>query len=248
VNDIYPTNKIISKILQEKPSGYFNIIRKEFPEFYHYLTNISDKKFSETLYLHLYPGPQDICKHCRNNKTRFMEITTGYTPYCSKWCSDHSSERKTAAKNNANKAKATYKSKTGFDHPMHNPKIRDPIIAATSAREKQKYYIEFTGNLTKTQYVRKARHVTNNVYKSYKNIIDPLNLRSREYVIDHIYSIFDGYKNNVPFEIICHPSNMRIISRTDNSIKHNTSEKTIKALYENAEAFSIKYLITGIQP
>lgn len=89
-------------------------------------------------------------------------------------------------------------------------------------------------NQSEYQYTAAARHLTNRVYNEYKSIIDPNNLRSKDWVIDHVYSIFDGFVNNVPLDVICHYSNLKIIHKTDNSSKGFKSGKTLTQLYEDS--------------
>mgnify|MGYP001459458160 CR=1 FL=1 len=49
--------------------------------------------------------------------------------------------------------------------------------------------------------------------------------------IDHIYSIYDGFKNRVPIRIISHPANLRLTSIADNKSKSNNSLIDLKTLY-----------------
>lgn len=47
---------------------------------------------------------------------------------------------------------------------------------------------------------------------------------------DHLYSIADGYKNNITPEIIRHPANCRLIRHKDNQIKNIKSTITLEKL------------------
>jgi len=51
--------------------------------------------------------------------------------------------------------------------------------------------------------------------------------------VDHIYSITDGFINNVPVNVISDISNLRLIRDTENYKKHKKSEKTLDELYED---------------
>jgi len=70
-------------------------------------------------------------------------------------------------------------------------------------------------------------------YKKYKYIINSLNLkRTRgEYHLDHIYSIIDGFNNDVPPEIISHPNNLQMLLEYDNLSKNNKSDISLEELY-----------------
>ena len=70
--------------------------------------------------------------------------------------------------------------------------------------------------LTFMQYAKKARTLA---YAYYTNN----DLYSPDKVIDHIYSIKDGYDNGVPILLISHPMNLRLVSVVENSIKGATS-------------------------
>jgi len=73
---------------------------------------------------------------------------------------------------------------------------------------------------------------TNIVYKKYKNIIDINNSRSIDNHLDHIYSIYDGFKNNIPVYLMTCVSNLRIISSSKNVSKGKKSDITIEELFE----------------
>lgn len=49
--------------------------------------------------------------------------------------------------------------------------------------------------------------------------------------VDHIYSVLDGFKNEVPPSAISHPCNLRILEAMRNSSKGSKSEITLAELY-----------------
>lgn len=81
-------------------------------------------------------------------------------------------------------------------------------------------------------YKRKVDKLTKQTYKLYKKEIDPYNLRSRDYHLDHKYSIKDGFINEIPAEIISSKYNLQIISASENSSKQSKSKITIEELYK----------------
>lgn len=61
-------------------------------------------------------------------------------------------------------------------------------------------------------------------------LVEGIDKRSREYHLDHIYSIFEGFKNNIPAEIISHHKNLRIVPFSENCQKGRRSEKSLNEL------------------
>jgi hypothetical protein len=49
---------------------------------------------------------------------------------------------------------------------------------------------------------------------------------------DHRYSIYDGWANKIPPEIISHPANCQLMLHKDNVLKQKSSSITIEELYE----------------
>ena len=70
-------------------------------------------------------------------------------------------------------------------------------------------------------YAKKARALA---YRDRRDIRD-------NYVIDHIYSIRDGYTNKVPLPIISHKNNLRLCSVEENSKKGSESLISLEELY-----------------
>jgi hypothetical protein len=83
-------------------------------------------------------------------------------------------------------------------------------------------------------YKMDVRVITERNYKKYKNIINPTNLiRGKgegKYELDHIVSIFDGFKNNIPPEIIATPCNLQMLKGQINNSKNTNSWMSIEEL------------------
>lgn len=60
---------------------------------------------------------------------------------------------------------------------------------------------------------------------------------------DHLFSVSDGFKNNIDPSIISHPANCRIIPHKENQSKNKKSIITLAELYERIEEFNSKYRI-----
>lgn len=82
----------------------------------------------------------------------------------------------------------------------------------------------FDNSMTYKQYAKKARYLAYYYYKKGAVIPDSM-------VIDHIYSVKDGYKNKVPLAYISHPFNLRLISNEENIKKSHNSLITLNELY-----------------
>ena len=77
--------------------------------------------------------------------------------------------------------------------------------------------------------------LTNHNYRKCKNIVNPLDLprRRKKYSLDHIYSISDGFRNNVPAEILASPINLQILPYYENIVKRTRSDIALNELYTN---------------
>jgi len=54
---------------------------------------------------------------------------------------------------------------------------------------------------------------------------------------DHMISIVDGFKNNIPPEIIKHPANCQLMKHPDNNRKNTKSSITIEELKSKISTF-----------
>lgn len=109
---------------------------------------------------------------------------------------------------------------------LHEKHVRELENSGLSLEDKKLYYNE-------------VRALTEESYRNYKQIINPLNLeRKRDiYQLDHIYSIADGLRNSVSPEIISHPCNLRMLKAIDNSIKGERSDIDMNNLLSLIQGF-----------
>lgn len=49
---------------------------------------------------------------------------------------------------------------------------------------------------------------------------------------DHMFSVYDGYHNNISPDIISHPTNCQIMQHHNNNKKHKSSSITLEQLQE----------------
>jgi hypothetical protein len=73
---------------------------------------------------------------------------------------------------------------------------------------------------------------TNKNYKNNIKILNPNNLKRNEKIhLDHIYSIYDGFMNNIPVFVISSIYNLRLISSSKNISKGKKSDISIDELF-----------------
>ena len=85
------------------------------------------------------------------------------------------------------------------------------------------------------KYSRVVRSLTRGVFNRNKKIIDPNGLKeqeSKKYHIDHIYSVSDGFLNDIDPKIISSVCNLRVITQVDNLKKGKKSDITLEKLLE----------------
>lgn len=64
---------------------------------------------------------------------------------------------------------------------------------------------------------------------------------------DHMYSVQDGFINNVDPAIISHPANCKLMPHGENSSKHNKSSITLEDLKKRIDKWNKKYNNSNIQ-
>jgi CHAT domain-containing protein len=128
---------------------------------------------------------------------------------------------------------------------VENPSYIDEVKEKISEHKTQYWNGVYQGKdftvdgLSRKQYAHRAHQYVETQYQRYKQIIDPENKRGKHWHLDHIYSVTDGFLNNVPINIISDISNLRLISDKENYTKSKSSHKSLEALYEDYQA-SIK--------
>ena len=138
------------------------------------------------------------------------------------------------------KTKATKKKKAlakyGVDNVSKASAVKTVIAQKATKRWEEIYDGKnFTiDGLTRSQYRHRCQQYANTQYAKFRKQLDPDNKRGRNaYHLDHIYSVTDGFLNDVPVNILSDISNLRLISDKDNYKKHQKSEKSLNQLYED---------------
>lgn len=84
-------------------------------------------------------------------------------------------------------------------------------------------------------YKKIAINRTQTIYRNNSDKINPNKLKrgKKEYHIDHIFSLKQGFLNKIPLSIITHPCNLHMIYYKDNLIKQDSCWISINQLLEN---------------
>lgn len=249
-NSIYPFQKVLDFLQSIGAENVYHANREWYIKNNHLdlHSNICDKTaflINPTFTERLFCYTNDItyrpkCKVCDNYLT-YNSRGKCYHTYCSQRCSmlDMKSligvENASQMQSVKDKKKQNAIKKYGVDNVAKSDEIKQQL-----SQRRKEYWShiyknkEFTFNgLTKTQYRRRCQQYLNTQYNRYKYLLDPANKRGTDWHIDHIYSVSDGFLNNVPINVISDISNLRLISATDNYRKSKTSGKTIINLYED---------------
>jgi hypothetical protein len=129
----------------------------------------------------------------------------------------------------------------GVDNVSKSNEVR--IVLADKKRaywDKVYQHKQFSiGGLSRKQYKHRAQQHATTQYNRHKDLLDPLGIKGKDWHIDHIYSMTDGFINDVPINIISHVSNLRLISAKENYAKNKSSHKTLEALYEDYSQSSL---------
>jgi hypothetical protein len=90
-------------------------------------------------------------------------------------------------------------------------------------------------------YYRIVRSMTKKTYKQYKNIINPNNLKIsfNTYHIDHKFSVAEGFRNNLPPEILSAKENLQILTQHNNLSKQDKCSITLDELIEKTKYINV---------
>lgn len=78
------------------------------------------------------------------------------------------------------------------------------------------------------QYKKEVIRLTEYTIKKYKNKIERIDYRSVDYPLDHKFSIYKGFINNIKHKYIAHYKNLEIVDREYNSKKQDECSLTIE--------------------
>jgi hypothetical protein len=144
----------------------------------------------------------------------------------------------------------TYEDRTGhLGHWSSNPEVRAQIAEKRNAAPQRGYKrsLEWHAKIKATwdaklnvdgrdrsamrRYRADVMRYTLRNYREHGHIFAPNQTRSAETPIDHIFSVYDGWRLSLPASLVGHWTNLRIIDRKANGSKHLRSDKSLDALY-----------------
>lgn len=167
-------------------------------------------KINERCYCILHNiNSQPICKNC-NKPVKFLRLCNGYREYCSNSCKNKFIIANTDIKSKISKSVLNYHKNVSFKERKNqqNKRLKTMI---------NKGLITSFDNLKDWQKYRKL--VLKFTNEQNLKELENYNLRGKNFHLDHIYSIFQGFKENIPAHIIGNIVNLRIISAHENASK-----------------------------
>tara|TARA_B100000929_G_C15490895_1_gene414415 strand:+ start:943 stop:1713 length:771 start_codon:yes stop_codon:yes gene_type:complete len=178
-----------------------------------------------------------LCQNCKVNTVSYNYGLKKYTSYCSNKCSILICHEKADREQMKQSRKKTFTERYGVENASHIADSKSKISESKTAYWKEYYRNkDFTAEgLTKAQYRHRAQQYAETQYNRYKDLIDPEGLRSSNYHLDHVYSVSDGFLNDVPVDVISDVSNLMLIEAKTNLSKNKTSGKTLEQLYKDYE-------------
>lgn len=130
--------------------------------------------------------------------------------------------------------------KNGFDR--FSEKLRETIEHSrdddgrTYQSRSKMSYEEFLLKPERDKYYAAVWSMTEQQYREHFTDIKDAKLRGNDYHLDHIYSVAEGFRKNIPVEVIANYTNLRVISATLNCSKQDECHKTLTQLYEDFES------------
>lgn len=127
------------------------------------------------------------------------------------------------------KQKKTFLKKYGVDNPSKHPIIRKKLSDANIAHGATPKHLR---SLRKLYYDRVV-YFTKINWKENFDKINPQRLNRSEIDLDHIYSIQQGFRDNIPPYIIGHWTNLRMLDKKENYSKGTRCDKSMNQLFED---------------
>lgn len=214
--------------------------------------NITNSKFREKLYCYANNiKERPACHYCCVPVT-YDRNKRCYHKFCSGPCAIRYSAEQRGITNVSQlpEVKAKKKQKAleryGVDNISKAPEVRAAI-----ARGRVKYWERVLGSLrdsliyvdlkiSEKEYRRLVDRISNWMYRTHIDKIDPDKLRSPEWHLDHKVSIMYGFKNGISPHIIGDINNLEILPAADNIAKSYRSSIHLNELLEMYNEFYSK--------
>jgi hypothetical protein len=127
-----------------------------------------------------------------------------------------------------NKRTDTCRRRYGVTNPMQSESIKEKH---KSTRIKNGNQVSDCDLSKYKIYFRECWRLSNATYNEHKHTIDPQTLRSNKFHLDHKFSIYEGFKHNVPAALIGSEKNLQILDAKTNQQKHTKSSISLDTLY-----------------
>ena len=189
-----------------------------------------------------YPAYYVNCSHCGKEKRRMGCLPKLKNYFCNKeckakWQSDNSVKEKNPFVLYKDKIKDTNLKRYGVKNVMHNSKIKNKVIKTMVERG---LAIPRNKRNNFKLYKQLVFNISNTNYHKYYTMINPRNLpRGRDYHLDHIFSIKDGFTHNIAPWALAHPTNLRVIDGRLNESKNSKSDVSYLQFIMNIKVFGV---------
>lgn len=224
---------------------YSHHIKKLFPDLYakiiNYTTDMSVQSFTERLYFYTNKiTTRPSCKLCSTTVT-YSSRNKQFNTYCSQRCALSDMKSLIGVSNTSqlqsvkDKKRASAIAKYGVDN-VSKATIVKAVISKKATTRWENEYQHSVLPISVQEYQRIVWRYSNKAYRESKIIIDPNNIRSTEWHLDHKFSVSEGYKNSISPEIMGHFTNLQILDRYTNCVTKNS--KSSVTLDELLAAFT----------
>lgn len=188
-----------------------------------YLTNVS---FSERIYCFLHDlKRKPHCKNC-NRDVVFLRISSGYRTFCSCKCKNTYIILNTDINKRISESVLQYHNTLPYEkrRKQQNKRIKTMVENNQIIDPKDKSLFEiYRSEVTKVTNRQKISRLKNSEKRG--------RIELNGFHLDHIFSVQNGFLNNIPPYIIGDITNLRFISGFENCSKKERSDKTIEELF-----------------
>lgn len=168
-------------------------------------------------------------KHWRNDTEKSRQANEKFAKGFSEGKHKPMSDRKHDYKQINAKAKQTLLRKYGVSNPVQMLEVRKKISNRNIERGCTPKHLRSLRKI----YYDAVWYYTEQSWRKEFNKINPERLNRSNNALDHIYSIQQGFRENIPAYIIGHWTNLRVISLSENSVKGMKCGKTQDQLFED---------------
>jgi len=127
------------------------------------------------------------------------------------------------------KQRQTFLKKYGVDNPSKNPSIKKKLSELQIKNGATPKHLRSFRQL----YYDKVVYFTKVSWREHFDKINPSRVNRSEMDLDHVYSIQQGFRDNIPPYIIGHWTNLRMLEKKKNYSKGMRCDKTVEQLFDD---------------